>query len=319
MTPSPITPPTLPPPSGPAVAPPLDGPLRSVCHRDYDVARLAAHRTDRVTVALPARNEENTVGDIVNALHHDLVIGGLVDELIVMDDHSTDATAREARTAGATVVTSSDLLADFGAGHGKGEVLWKSLCAGSGDVIVWCDADITDFSSHFITGLLGPLLSDNDVQFTKGHYHRPGEDGTGGGRVTELVAQPLLSMFFPHLAQVAQPLSGEFAGRRTVLERLSFVRGYGVDVGLLIDVAAMVGLGAIAQVDLEVRVHRNRPLSQLGPQAAAVAAAILRRVDPSLITESMTLERPDIPPVDVDLGELPPMVNVDEYVRRHRL
>lgn len=312
-----MTQPTALPSTAPALtAPSLSGPLRSVCHRDYDVTRLAAQRTDRVTVALPARNEAETVGDIVAALHGDLVQGGLVDELIVMDDHSTDDTARISQAAGATVVASSSLLRDFGSGHGKGEVLWKSLCAGTGDVIVWCDADITDFSSHFITGLLGPLLTDDEVQFTKGHYHRPGEDGTGGGRVTELVARPLLSMFFPHLAHVAQPLSGEFAGRRSVLERLSFVRGYGVDVGMLIDVAAMVGVSAIAQVDLELRTHRNRPLSQLGPQASAVAAAILRRADPSLVADSMTLERPDIPPVDVDLGELPPMIKVDEYLRR---
>ena len=296
----------------------MDGPLRSVRHRDYDVAELAARRTERVTVALPARNEAATVGDIVAALDRDLVTAGLVDELIVMDDHSTDDTAEVARAAGARVVPSSSLLCDFGSGHGKGEVLWKSLCAGTGDVIVWCDADITDFSSHFVTGLLGPLIGDDGVQFTKGHYHRPGEDGTGGGRVTELVARPLLSMFFPHLGQVAQPLSGEFAGRRSVLERLSFVRGYGVDVGLLIDVAAMVGVGAIAQVDLDLRTHRNRPLSQLGPQASAVAAAILRRVDPTLVDEHMTLERPDIPPVDVDLGELPPMIEVDDYLRRAR-
>ncbi|MEZ5381935.1 MAG: glucosyl-3-phosphoglycerate synthase [Microthrixaceae bacterium] len=297
-------------------APPLDGPLRSVSHRAYDVERLASTRTSTVTVALPARNEAATVGDIVAALRRDLVLGGLVDELIVMDDHSSDDTAVIAAAAGARVVPSTSLLAEVGWGHGKGEVLWKSLCASRGEVVVWCDADITDFSSHFVTGLLGPLLSDPEVQFAKGHYARPGEDGTGGGRVTELVARPLLSMFFPHLAQVAQPLSGEFGGRRALLERLGFVRGYGVDVGLLIDVAAMVGVGAIAQVDLELRTHRNRPLAQLGPQAAAVAAAILRRVDPELVTDTMTLERPDFAPLEVELGELPPMVQVDEYRRR---
>ena len=296
--------------------PHVEGPLRSANHRDFDVVRLAATRTDRVTVAIPARNEAETVGDIVAALHRDLVVGGLVDELIVMDDHSTDDTAGVAMAAGATVVASSSLLCEFGSGHGKGEVLWKSLHASTGDVVVWCDADITDFSSHFVTGLLGPLLSDENVQFTKGHYHRPGEDGTGGGRVTELVARPLLSMFFPHLALVAQPLSGEFGGRRAVLERMSFVRGYGVDVGLLIDIAAAMGTDAITQVDLDQRIHRNRPLSELGPQAAAVAAAILARVDPRLIGDRMTLERPDLAPAEVDLGELPPMAKVDDYLRR---
>ncbi|MEZ5371378.1 MAG: hypothetical protein R2704_01235 [Microthrixaceae bacterium] len=181
---------------------------------------------------------------------------------------------------------------------------------------MWCDADITDFSSHFVTGLLGPLIGDDGVQFTKGHYHRPG-GRFARPRQLRCVQRPTC-VFFPHLGQVAQPLSGEFAGRRSVLERLSFVRGYGVDVGLLIDVAAMVGVGAIAQVDLDLRTHRNRPLSQLGPQASAVAAAILRRVDPTLVDEHMTLERPDIPPVDVDLGELPPMIEVDDYLRRAR-
>lgn len=249
------------------------------------------------------------MGPIVSALNRELVAHGLVDELIVIDDQSTDRTGVIADAAGATVVSSSEILPEV-TGPGKGQALWKSLYASTGDVIVWCDADIRNFSCHFVTGLLGPLLSDHDhgeVSFVKGHYSRPGNDGGAGGRVTELVARPLLSMLFPHLAETIQPLSGEFGGRRELLERLRFTPGYGVDIGLLLDVAESVGTGGIMQVDLGRRVHRNRTLDELGPQATAVAAAILRRADPMLLDDHTLLLRPDAEPVDVDFTELPPL------------
>ena len=210
--------------------------------RAFDVERLDARalvdakRGQRVSVCLPARNEEATVGAIVETIRTDLVdLLGLVDEVVVVDDHSSDATAAIAASAGARVVDASKVLREHGHGHGKGEAMWKSLYEANGDLIVWCDADIRDFDSRFVVGLVGPLLLHPELQFVKGFYERPVNGPAGGGRVTELVARPLLSMFFPELTGVVQPLAGEYAMRRSLAERLPFIVGYGVDVGILID------------------------------------------------------------------------------------
>jgi glucosyl-3-phosphoglycerate synthase len=285
-------------------------------HREFTAASLADHRSDTsVSVCLPARDEAATVGPIVEAVRTELVERHpVIDEIIVVDDHSTDDTARRAGDAGATVVDAATVLPDFGEGHGKGEALWTSVFVSTGDVIVWCDSDIVDFDVHFITGVLGPLLTEPDIQFVKGHYERPLVDGgPGGGRVTELVARPLLSLLFPHLAGVIQPLSGEYAGRRDLLERLPFVRGYGVDIGLLIDVAATVGTGALAQVDLGTRVHRNRSLDELSPQAMAVIQTALVRAGRQGLGDQASLVRPGHRSVRVDVGERPPPVSVPGY------
>jgi len=262
----------------------MTAPIDATAVRSYGVghfhaAELAAGRgTTTVSVCLPARNEEPTVGTVVASIRSQLIESvALVDEIVVVDDHSTDQTAARARAAGARVVDASTVLTDHGSGHGKGEALWKSLHESTGNVVVWVDADIVDFDPAFVVGLLGPLLTDDGIDFVKGHYHRPEYDGVGGGRVTELLARPLLSQFFPDLAEVAQPLSGEYAGRRSLLERLPFMAGYGVDVALLIDAAREVGVGRLAQVDLGVRHHRNRSLDELGPMALAVSQAILDR------------------------------------------
>ena len=237
----------------------------------------------RVSVCLPARNEAATVGAIVGAIVEHLVERhGLVDEVVVVDDASTDATAASARSAGAVVLAADDVLAGCGPATGKGEAMWKSVAGCGGDVVVWCDADIRNFDSRFVTGLLGPLLTDPSVQFVKGCYRRD-LDGQpeGGGRVTELVARPLVHLLFPHLAGFTQPLAGECAGRRSLLEQLSFAPGYGVDLGLLVDVAAMSGVEAMVQVDLGHRSHRNRPLDELAVQAEAVMATALMLADVS--------------------------------------
>ena len=262
----------------------MTAPIDATAVRSYGVghfhaAELAAGRgTTTVSVCLPARNEEPTVGTVVASIRSQLIESvALVDEIVVVDDHSTDQTAARARAAGARVVDASTVLTDHGSGHGKGEALWKSLHESTGNVVVWVDADIVDFDPAFVVGLLGPLLTDDGIDFVKGHYHRPEYDGVGGGRVTELLARPLLSQFFHDLAEVAQPLSGEYAGRRSLLERLPFMAGYGVDVALLIDAAREVGVGRLAQVDLGVRHHRNRSLDELGPMALAVSQAILDR------------------------------------------
>jgi len=277
--------------------------LRTFHQARFDPERLAAAKGGhRVSVCLPARDEEATVGAIVSCIRHELVDRiGLVDEILVIDDHSADGTAVVAIEAGARVVQAADVLPEFGEGHGKGEALWKSLYEAEGDLVVWCDADVLNFGSHYVTGLLGPLLTNPEVGFVKGFYDRPGAiDGERGGRVTELVARPILTVLFPHLASIVQPLAGEYAGRRELLEQLPFVEGYGVDIALLIDVAQAFGTDAIAQVDLGTRVHRNRPLAELSPQAEAVLQAALARAGR----------------LDVEAAERPPLATVPAYRRR---
>lgn len=245
-----------------------------------DPTSLVAHKgTTTITVCLPAHDEAATIGAIIDAIRRDLVVAApLLDAIVVVDDASTDATARLAREAGATVLASGEILPDAGSRRGKGEALWKSLAGIDTDLIVWVDADIVDFDTGFITRLLRPLLTDPECVFVKGHYSRPvGTDGLPGGRVTELVARPALSLYFPEVVGFVQPLSGEIAARRSALTGLSFDAGYGVDVGLLIDVVQRFGIDRIASADLGVRVHRNRPLDELAPQAFEVLHAILRR------------------------------------------
>jgi glucosyl-3-phosphoglycerate synthase len=293
-------------------------------HRDFPAELLAERKAAlhaqrngglTVTVCFPARDEAATVGRLVECVRKELVEAvPVVDEVIVVDDHSTDDTASVAVAAGATVVTAAEVLPEYGAGHGKGEALWKSVFASSGDLIVWCDADITNFDDRFVRGLVGPLLVHPEVQFVKGYYRRPEEGVLGGGRVTELVARPMLSLLFPELAAVVQPLAGEFAARRTAAEQVPFFEGYGVDLALLIDVARAFGAASIAQVDLDERIDRNRSLEELSPQALAVLLAGLRRAGVPL-TPMPELRRPDGSVVPVRDAERPPMVSVPSYRR----
>jgi glucosyl-3-phosphoglycerate synthase len=271
--------------------------VRTWHHAEFPEARLrAAKRGRSISVCLPARDEAATIGPIVRVCRD---LRPLVDEVVVVDDGSTDDTGAVALAAGARVVAAADVLPECGPGSGKGEALWKSIHAAHGDLIVWCDADVRNFSPRFVTGLVGPLLSNDDVSLVKGFYDRPLDGRPGeGGRVTELVARPLISILFPHLAAVVQPLGGECAGRREVLEQLPFVQGYGVDLALLVDVAERFGLGAMAQVDLGVRVHRNRPLAELAPQAEAIIATALTRAGLA---------------VTVEVGARPPMIEVPAY------
>lgn len=241
------------------------------------VAAAKRSRGLSVSVCLPALDEEATVGEICSTIMRELVEEcGLVDELIVVDSGSSDATGAEARAGGARVIEARH--------PGKGEALWESLGAARGDVVVWLDADTRGFRSHFVTNLVAPLVEDDSIALCKGFYRRPlatelGHLGGGGGRVTELTARPLLALLFPELGGVVQPLSGEYAGRTAVLRSLPMFTGYAVEAGILIDLVARYGLDALAQADLGVRVHRNRDVLTLGRMAAEIMQAILVRAE----------------------------------------
>jgi glucosyl-3-phosphoglycerate synthase len=249
----------------------------------WSVAELvAAKRGRRVSVVLPALDEEATVGAIVAAIVP-LTQGfaPLVDELVVVDSGSTDRTIEVAAAAGARVVRRTEVVPELEPWPGKGEVLWRALAATTGDVLCYIDSDLVDFDPAFVPALLGPLLVEDGVHLVKGFYRRPlrletTEADTGGGRVTELLVRPLLAALRPELAGVVQPLGGEYAGSRELLESLPFAAGYGVEIGLLLDAHATRGLDAIAQVNLGVRKHRNRSLLQLGVMARQILAATLQ-------------------------------------------
>ena len=241
-----------------------------------------------VSVVLPALNEEPTVGRIVEIVNRSFGAAApahrrLVDELVVIDGGSTDRTAEIAAAAGARVVQRADILPEQLGSGGKGEAMWRSLAVTSGDIVVFVDADLQSFTPSYITGLLGPLLTDDSVQLVKAVYERPLVEGAtvvpaGGGRVTELVARPLLNLFWPELAGVVQPLAGEYAARRTLLESLPFPCGYGVEIALLVDTFERLGLEAIAQVDLGVRVHRHHEERFLGVMAAEIMRTASERI-----------------------------------------
>ena len=272
-------------------------------------AVMRAKGTSTVSLCIPCRDEAATIGSLVSIIRAELMRKvPFVDELIVVDDRSTDDTAAVAASAGATVVSINDVHAKYGEGHGKGNVLWASLAASTGDFVVWIDGDITSFEPHWITRLLAPMLDDDSVALVKAVFHRPTQLG-GGGRTTELVARPLFSLYYPELAGLHQPLAGEYAGRRSVLEQLPFVQGWGVEVAMLIDIASRYGPEAIAQIDLGVREHRHRGLHALSVQAAEVMATMLGRVpDGSLLHEKTpTLLRADGSAVPLNLSERPPL------------
>ena len=303
--------------------------------RQWSAERLVAGKgATRISVVLPAHNEAETVGDIVAALRRELVERvPLIDEVLVVDSGSDDDTAAVARRAGAVVVRQDALLPRWGNQPGKGEALWKSLLVTRGDIVAFIDADLKDFDPAFAVGLVGPLLANRDTQFVKAFYDRPLAHGdtilpAGGGRVTELLARPLLNLHWPELAGFVQPLAGEYAARRQLLERLPFVSGYGVEIGMLIDVLHAAGLSAMAQVDLGHRQHRNSDDAALGRMAAQVYLALVSRMERHdrlvqlhRVSTSLTQFERDgaaFVPLDHDVGitERPPMITVAEYVDR---
>jgi glucosyl-3-phosphoglycerate synthase len=255
---------------------------RTFHHSRYPAARIAGERKQSVSVCLPARECAGTVGEIVGALER-LRAAGAIDEIVVVDAASRDGTARVAEQAGAKVVQERELVREMGEVLGKGDAMWRALSALSGELVVFLDADSEGFSEHYATGLLGPLVCEQGVQFVKAFYRRPFEqDGIslpeGGGRVNHLMARPALSLLYPELAAVRQPLAGEVAARRALLDRVPFATGYGVEIAMLIDVWREVGLEGIAQVDLDVHRNRHQALSALSEISETVLAAILRRL-----------------------------------------
>jgi glucosyl-3-phosphoglycerate synthase len=256
---------------------------RTYHHSLYSAERIARERTASVTVCLPAKECAGTVGAIVEELAK-LRQAGAIDEIVVVDAASRDGTAEVARRAGATVHQEAELLPQFGHVLGKGDAMWRALAVTEGDVVCYLDADTEGFSAHFATGLLGPLVCEQGVEFVKAFYRRPLAQGgvslpEGGGRVNHLAARPALALFYPDLAEVRQPLAGEVAARRELLERVPFATGYGVEVAMLIDVWREVGLEGVAQVDLEEHRNRNQPLAALTPMAHTVLATIARRLE----------------------------------------
>ncbi|GHV80015.1 glucosyl-3-phosphoglycerate synthase [Spirochaetia bacterium] len=312
--------------------------------RFSDIARLVSLKEKKglkISLAFPTLNEEATIGKEILVMRTELMERyPLLDEIVVIDSSSKDNTRKVAERFGARVFDSKSILPKYGAYRGKGENLWKSLYVLEGDIIVWVDADISNIAPKFVYGLIGPLLEDDKIAYVKSFYERPirsskGISSSGGGRVTEILVRPLFSLFYPELARLIQPLSGEYAGRRSLLEQLSFSVGYGVELGHLIDILQLSGIGALAQVDLDLRIHRNQTTAALGKMAYGIlntflarakkygATEILRELEDHVLPERnhIALEMDDsaegsshrvikttIPPV-----ERPPIIEIAEY------
>ena len=263
----------------------------------------------RVSVCLPCRNEADSVGEVVRALLREDNARDLIDELIVIDDGSTDDSARLAEAAGATVVAISQIHDRYGAGRGKGNVLWASMLASTGELVVWIDADVRTVDLSWVAGLVEPMLEDPQVALVKATYHRPQDEG-GGGRTTELVIRPLMSLLASELAWLAQPLSGEVGVRRSMIEAVPFAQGWGVEIAMILDVADTFGPGALAQADLGERRHRHHDLLDLRLQATEVMATFLSRRSVEFPDDDPALVTPDGERRLLNLAERPPIRSV---------
>jgi glucosyl-3-phosphoglycerate synthase len=258
---------------------------RSYHHRDFSgLGSSGGNGAERpsTTLIFPARNVAGTIGTILAIVEDLRARTGLPDQVIVVDADSPDGTADIARTHGVEVYSENELMRAYGPAQGKGDAMWRALSVARGDIVMFADSDSTDFEEHFVYGTLGPLLADPQLQFVKAAYRRPFKQAEekipdGGGRVTELMAKPLLNLFYPELAGFVQPLAGEFAARREVLSRVPFFTGYGVEIGMLIDVFDQVGLAGMAQVDLGTRQNRHQSLASLTRMSSVVLRTVAVR------------------------------------------
>lgn len=298
---------------------------------DY-LLSLKRERGLSISLALPALNEEKTVGNVIQTIKGALVeTAPLLDEIVLIDSNSQDRTREIAQDLGIPVYIHQKILPQYGSRRGKGEALWKSLYCTQGDIVIWLDTDIVNIHPRFAYGLIGPLLLRPDIHFIKGFYRRPLRVGDkiqagGGGRVTELTARPLLNLFYPELSGVIQPLSGEYGGRRSALEQFCFFSGYGVEIGLLIDMLEKFGLNAIAQVDLQERIHHNQPLEALSKMSFAIIQAVIRKLESRYgqnllenVNTTMKLIRYEQESFMLDIEEIaerdrPPMIDIPEYL-----
>jgi glucosyl-3-phosphoglycerate synthase len=311
--------------------------------RFSDIARLVSLKEQKglkISLAFPTLNEEATIGKEILVMRTELMDRyPLLDEIAVIDSSSKDNTRKVAERFGARVFDSKNILPHLGTYRGKGENLWKSLYVLEGDIIVWVDADISNIAPKFVYGLIGPLLEDDETAYVKAFYERPirssrGISSTGGGRVTEILVRPLFSYFYPQLARLIQPLSGEYAGRRSLLERLSFSVGYGVELGHLIDILQLSGIEALAQVDLDLRIHRNQTTAALGKMAFGILNTFMARNEKfdgaAMLSElgdrHIALEMDDsvegsnhrVIKTEIPTVERPPIIDIQEYKEKFK-
>lgn len=307
-------------------------------HEFSNLDELVARKKElgvTVSLALPALNEEATVGNVIQVAKCQLMDEKpLLDEIILIDSDSIDHTCEIASSYDIPVYRNRDILPNYGFRNGKGEVLWKSLYVSRGDIIIWVDTDIKNFSAKFIYGILGPMLIRENIKFVKGFYKRPvlGKNGVvypmSGGRVTELTSRPLLNLFYPQLSGIVQPLAGEYGGRREILEQATFTSGYGVETSLLIDVYERGKLASIGQVNLDERIHRNQPLQNLSKMSFAIIQTMLSKLERRYgvqfledINRTMKSIRYDREHFFLEVNEIieeerPPMILVDEYQQK---
>jgi glucosyl-3-phosphoglycerate synthase len=301
--------------------------------RFQDIDRLVSLKEKKglkISLAFPTLNEELTIGKEILVIRTELMDRyPLVDEIAVIDSSSRDNTRRVAERFGARVFTSKTILPKYGSFRGKGENLWKSLYVLEGDIIVWVDADISNIAPKFVYGLIGPLLEDDKIGYVKAFYERPIRSSaalspSGGGRVTEILVRPLFSLFYPELARLIQPLSGEYAGRRELLERLPFSVGYGVELGHLIDILHLAEPEALAQVDLDMRIHRNQSVAALSRMSYGILSTFFARAEKYGIAlpkipgiRHIALERDPtghrVVETEIPAEERPPMLEIPEY------
>jgi len=311
---------------------------RTYHHRDFaDIGRLVEMKQRqglKVSVCLPTLNTAGTVGETLRVFRGELMERRpLIDQLCIIDSRSTDGTLDIAAREGAQIFFDDEILPDMEPAAGKGEALWKSLFVLEGDIIAWVDSDIENIHPRFAYGIIGPLLADAEIGYVKAFYERPLKDGgalraSGGGRVTELTVRPMLNLFYPDLAGLIQPLAGEYAGRRSILQSVPFFTGYGVETGLLIDIYRRFGLWALAQTDLEERVHHNQTIGSLSKMSFGILQAIFQRLEGegmiALKTEPETVYNVIkqeaggyvTEQLQINVVERPPMSSIAEYGER---